>query len=150
NETSLYFWTSPGNAIRMIDNIAWDLKILFPDQQAILDKNLQALKNDLLTLKSNAESRFLLEVDDPVVYALSDEFINLTNELGFFVDDYFVKQDIDWTEGDLNALAQHLKSNEIKVVIHKWQPSEEILEAVNRGDAKLVNLDNAEISSLPL
>ena len=147
NEVSPYFWTSPGNAIRMLENMAWDLTALFPDQSVQIDNNLQVLKSDLLDLKSKAESRLLNEVDDPVVYALTDEFINLTNELGLFVDGYFVKQDIDWTEDDLKTLTQHLKNNGIKVVIHKWEPSPEIQNAIKNGEASLVVLDTIELTN---
>ena len=38
-------------------------------------------------------------------------------------------------------MTKHLRDNAIKVVIHKWQPSEAIQNAVRAADAELVVLD---------
>jgi hypothetical protein len=48
---------------------------------------------------------------------------------------------VRWTDQDLAALTNHLRDNGIKVVIHKWQPSDAIQKAVSDGGAKLVVLD---------
>ena len=51
------------------------------------------------------------------------------------------RSDVRWTAADLAALTKHLRDNGIKVVIHKWQPSEAIQQAVSAAGAKLVVLD---------
>jgi hypothetical protein len=75
------------------------------------------------------------------VFALTGDFVYLTNDLGLFGDGYFVKQDVRWTAEDRAALTAHLRDRGIKVVIHKWQPSEAIQDAVRAGGARLVVLE---------
>lgn len=143
---SPYFWLSPANVIRMVDIIGSDLERLYPDQAATIAGNLQRVKGDYVKLKLDAEQRFAT-VGDPVVYALTDEFIYLTSDLGVFVDDYFVKQDIDWKPEDYSALTQRLRDGGIRVVLHKWDPSAQIKQAITDGGAQLVVLDNLETTT---
>ena len=77
-------------------------------------------------------------------HALADEFVYLTSDVGLFVDDYFVKQDIDWKPEDYTKLTAALKESGVKVVIHKWEPSAEILKAITDAGAELVVLDTLE------
>jgi ABC-type Zn uptake system ZnuABC Zn-binding protein ZnuA len=135
-----YFWLSVSNAIRMGDNIARDLEALFPDSAATIAANLEALKRSLLDLRGEYQSR-LIDSGADVVFALTGDFVYLTNDMGLFVDGYFIKQDVRWTEGDLEHLTKHLRDRSIKVVIHKWQPSEAIQKAVSDAGAELVVLE---------
>ena len=135
-----YFWLSVSNAIRMGDIIARDLEALFPDSAAAISANLETLKRSLLDLRGDYQNR-LIETGADVVFALAGDFVYLTNDMGLFVDGYFIKQDVRWTDADLAALTKHLRDNAIKVVIHKWLPSEAIQNAVRAADAKLVVLD---------
>jgi ABC-type Zn uptake system ZnuABC Zn-binding protein ZnuA len=124
----------------MGDIIAHDLEALFPDSAATIGTNLEVLKRSLLTLRGDYQNR-LIESGADVVFALTGDFVYLTNDMGLFVDGYFIKQDVRWTEGDLAMLTAHLRDNAIKVVIHKWQPSEAIQNAVRAAGAELVVLD---------
>ena len=135
-----YFWLSVSNSIRMADIIAHDLEALFPVSAETIAANLETLKQSLLDLRGDYQNR-LIESGADVVFALTSDFVYLTNDMGLFVDGYFVKQDVRWTEADLAALTKHLRDNGIKVVIHKWQPSEAIQNAVSAAGAKLVVLD---------
>jgi ABC-type Zn uptake system ZnuABC Zn-binding protein ZnuA len=135
-----YFWLSVSNAIRMGDIIAHDLAALFPDSADAIGANLETLKRSLLELRGDYQDRLIAGGAD-VVFALTSDFVYLTNDMGLYVDGYFVKQDVRWTEGDLAALTKHLRDNAIKVVIHKWQPSEAIQSAVRAAGAELVVLD---------
>jgi ABC-type Zn uptake system ZnuABC Zn-binding protein ZnuA len=139
-DTAPYFWLSVSNAIRMGDLVAHDLAALFPDSAATIAKNADALKRSLLALRNEYHDR-LIAADDDVVFALTPDFVYLTNDLGLFVDGYFIKQDVHWTADDLANLTRHLRDRGIKVVIHRWQPSEEIQNAVRAGGAELVVLD---------
>lgn len=143
---SPFFWLSPSNVIRMIDIIGVDLQRLDPDFAPIIADNMNREKNTWLQLKSTTENR-LLSVEDLVVYALADEFVYFTSDLGIFIDGYFVKQDIDWTADDLAALTDNLQSAGIEVVIHKWEPSEQIRAAISAAGARLVVLDTLETST---
>jgi ABC-type Zn uptake system ZnuABC Zn-binding protein ZnuA len=141
--TAPYFWLSISNAIRMADIIAHDLGALFPESAAIIVRNLDDLKRSLLELRGDYQKK-LIEGTTDVVFALTGDFVYLTNDMGLFVDGYFIKQDVRWTPADLKALTQHLRDNGIKVVIHKWQPSESIQNAIDAGGAKLVVLESGD------
>jgi ABC-type Zn uptake system ZnuABC Zn-binding protein ZnuA len=135
-----YFWLSVSNVIRMGDIIAHDLEALFPASAPAIGANLESLKRSLLDLRGDYQGK-LVESGADVVFALTSDFVYLTNDMGLFVDGYFIKQDVRWTDKDLAALTKHLRDNGIKVVLHKWQPSEAIQKAVNAAGAKLVVLD---------
>jgi ABC-type Zn uptake system ZnuABC Zn-binding protein ZnuA len=138
--TAPYFWLSVSNAIRMGDLVAHDLAALFPESAATIAKNLDALKRSLLGLRNGYQERLIASGAD-VVFALSGDFVYLTNDFGLFVDGYFVKQDVRWTPADFENLTRHLRDHGIRVVVHRWQPSEAIQEAVRAGGATLVVLD---------
>lgn len=138
-----YFWLSVSNAIRMGDIIAHDLIELFPDFETMIQRNLDDLKWSLLNLRNEYQNR-LIEAGADTVFALTGDFIYLTNDMGLYVDGYFIKQDIRWTEADLDFLTSHLRQREIKVVIHKWMPSDAILGAVSAAGAELVVLDTGD------
>jgi ABC-type Zn uptake system ZnuABC Zn-binding protein ZnuA len=141
--TAPYFWLSIPNAIRMADIIARDLGRIFPESAAAISRNLEGLKRELLALRGDYQNR-LIELGDDTVFALTGDFVYLTSDLGLFVDGYFIKQDIRWTGDDLAALTQHLREHDIRVVIHKWQPSEAIQAAVAAADARIVVLQSGD------
>jgi ABC-type Zn uptake system ZnuABC Zn-binding protein ZnuA len=138
-----YFWLSLSNAVRMSDIVGVDLARTFPEFSIVILANRDALKVEFLALYREFQSK-LLDVADISVFALANEFVYLTNDMGLYVDGYFLKQDIDWTEEDLNNLTAHLRSREIKVVLHKWEPSEAIQGAVQAAGAEIVVLDTAD------
>jgi ABC-type Zn uptake system ZnuABC Zn-binding protein ZnuA len=138
--TAPYFWLSVSNAIRMADIIAHDLTALFPDSAARIAANLDDLKRSLLALRGEYQNRLIAGGDD-AVFALTGDFVYLTNDLGLYIDGYFIKQDVRWTADDLAHLTRHLRERGIKVVIHRWLPSEAIQDAVRAADAELVVLD---------
>jgi ABC-type Zn uptake system ZnuABC Zn-binding protein ZnuA len=135
-----YFWLSVSNVIRMGDLIAHDLEALFPGSAATIAANLEELKRSLLDLRGEYQDR-LIETGADVVFALTGDFVYLTNDMGLLVDGYFIKQDVRWTDADLAMLTQHLRDNGIKVVLHKWVPSDAIQHAVQAAGAKLVVLE---------
>ena len=138
-----YFWLSLSNAIRMGDIIARDLEALFPDSAETIGANLEKLKRSLLDMRGDYQDKIVASGAD-VVFALTGDFVYLTNDMGMFVDGYFIKQDVRWTDADLAALTKHLRDHDIKVVLHEWEPSEAIQNAVRAGGAKLVVLDGGD------
>ena len=76
-----YFWLSVSNVIRMGDLIARDLEALFPDSAAAIAANLEALKRSLLELRGDYQDR-LIETGADVVFALTGDFVYLTNDMG--------------------------------------------------------------------
>jgi ABC-type Zn uptake system ZnuABC Zn-binding protein ZnuA len=141
--TAPYFWLSLSNAIRMADIIAHDLSEIFPDSSASIADNLDGLKRSLLGLRSEYQNR-LIGAGDDTVFALTSDFVYLTNDMGLYVDGYFVKQDIRWTDDDLANLTRHLEDHGIRVVIHKWMPSDAIQAAIAAAGAKLVVLQSGD------
>jgi len=138
-----YFWLSLSNSIRMGDIIASDLEALFPDSAAAIAANLEKLKRSLLEMRGSYQDKIVASGAD-VVFALTGDFVYLTNDMGLFVDGYFIKQDVRWTEADLAALTKHLRAHDIKIVLHEWEPSEAIQNAIRAGGAKLVVLDGGD------
>jgi ABC-type Zn uptake system ZnuABC Zn-binding protein ZnuA len=138
--TAPYFWLSVSNSIRMGDIVAHDLAALFPDSAATIVVNLETLKRSLLKLRNDYQNR-LIEAGGDVVFSLTGDFVYLTNDMGLLVDGYFIKQDLRWTKTDLTGLTDHLRRSGIKVVIHKWMPSDAIQAAIRAGGARLVVLD---------
>lgn len=143
---SPYFWLSPSNVIRVLDIVGSDLERLYPSQAAKIAANLEKQKADYLRLKNDFERRFV-EVADPVLYSLTDQFVYMTSDLGVFVDDYFVKQDIDWKPEDYAALTAALEKAGISVVLHQWEPSAEIKQAITDAGAHLLVLDSLETTT---
>lgn len=143
---SPYFWLSPSNVIRVLDIVGSDLERLYPLHAGTIAANLEQQKASYLALKNDFERRFV-EVSDPVIYALTDQFVYLTSDLGVFVDDYFVKQDIDWTADDYAALTTSLEKAGISVVVHQWEPSAGIKQAITDAGANLLVLDTLETTA---
>jgi ABC-type Zn uptake system ZnuABC Zn-binding protein ZnuA len=140
---SPYFWLSPSNVIRILEIVGYDLQKLYPAEAETIKTNLEHEKASYVQLKNDFEQR-LLNIADPFVYALTDEFVYLTRDIGLFVADYFVKQDIDWTSEDYSKLTQALTSSGVKVVIHQWEPTPEIQKAITDAGATLLVLDSLE------
>jgi ABC-type Zn uptake system ZnuABC Zn-binding protein ZnuA len=141
--TAPYFWLSVSNAIRMGDIIAHDLIQLFPELSPTIESNLDDLKWSLLNLRNDYQNR-LIDAGDDTVFALTGDFVYLTNDMGLYVDGYFIKQDIRWTESDLAEVTSHLQERSIRVVLHKWTPSDAIVEAVTKAGAVVVVLDTGD------
>ena len=137
---SVYYWLSPSNGARAADIVGRDLMRLAPADAPKIAENLKAYIRDLLALKVDYEKK-LAALPDVSVYALGGGLVYLTNDMGIFVDGYFLKQDINWTDADAAALSKYLKDHGIRVVIHQWEPSDAIKAAIEKGGAKLVVLD---------
>lgn len=140
---SNYFWLSISNAIRMADIIGTDLARIFPEFTDRITRNMDNLKAELQNLGRKYQTK-LLETQDISVFALASEFVYLTNDMGLFVDGYFIKQDINWTDEDLRKLTVHLKSRNIRVVLHKWEPSDAIKTSIEKAGANVVVLDTGD------
>lgn len=137
---SPYAWLGPVNAMRMSAIIATDLARLSPPDAPRIERNLAALEGRLRQLKANYGAR-LLAVPDLRVLSLADEFTYLFGEFGIFVDGWFIRQDIDWSDADCTALTRYLRERDIHVVVHKWAPDARIAKAIEDGGARLLILD---------
>jgi hypothetical protein len=140
---SRYMWLSSANAIRMAELIAADLVRLSPKDAQQIQENLAAFTVSIRQFSAEYGARFAV-LPDPRVFSLADEFVYLLSDLGIYVDGWFIKQDVNWTEADLTALTEYLKSHEIRVVVHKWIPDEKIKAAIDQAGAALVVLDSGD------
>jgi ABC-type Zn uptake system ZnuABC Zn-binding protein ZnuA len=140
---SPFVWLSVSNGVRMAEIVAEDLIRLVPDQAETISANLGAFTDELRSIRSEFETRFAA-LPDPRVYALSPSFIYMTNEVGVFVEGYFLEQDIRWTEADHAGLTALLRSDDIGVVIHQWQPAAPIAAAIEAAGAQLLVLQSGD------
>lgn len=141
--TAPYFWLSISNTIRMADIVGSDLAKLFPAFSATILANLDAFKREMLELRRTYQNR-LLDAGDDTIFALTGDFVYLTNDLGLFVDGYFIRQDVRWTDEDLAALTRRLKERDIRVVVHKWMPNDAIQTAIRSAGAELIVLETGD------
>jgi ABC-type Zn uptake system ZnuABC Zn-binding protein ZnuA len=141
---SIFFWQSPANGARAAEIVGRDLMRLVPNAAPRIERNLRTLRSELIDLQTEYQLE-LAELPDLTVAALAPEFIYLTNAFGIYVDSYFLKQDIDWTEADLEAFTRYLDEDDIRVVVHKWEPNATIAEAIEAAGAELVVLDPIDL-----
>lgn len=140
---SRYIWLSSTNAIRMAELISTDLVRLSPMDIQRVQTNLKAFTLSMRQLGAEYGARFAA-LSDPRVFSLADEFVYLLSDLGVYVDGWFIKQDVEWTDADCQALTDYLKGRAIHVVIHKWEPTDKIKAAINNANARLVLLDTGD------
>jgi ABC-type Zn uptake system ZnuABC Zn-binding protein ZnuA len=143
---SPFFWLSPTNAGHAAEIVARDLARLSPRDAGKVNQNLAMYRQIVFELKQSYEAR-LAELENVTVFALAPDFVYLTNDLGIFVDGYFLKQEIEWTPADFDAFRKHLKERGIRVVIHKRDPGDAVRKAIADAGAKLVVLRTAETFS---
>ncbi len=142
---SPYVWFSPSNAIRMAEIVAADLARLAPDDAGTIEANLKTFSQELRALRAEFEAKFLA-AQNPEVFILTDHFAYLTGEFGIFIDGALLEDDVRWSAEDYEGLTKLLRDRDIKTVLHHWQPDEKIVDAVQKGGAKLVLLDDGEHS----
>jgi ABC-type Zn uptake system ZnuABC Zn-binding protein ZnuA len=139
-DPSVHFWLSPSNGVRSAEIVAADLMRLAPAEAPAIAVNLGAFRRRVLELKRDYEIK-LAALADVTVYALAGELVYLTNDMSIYVDGYFLKPDIQWTEADATSFSRHLDEREIGVVIHRYEPAEPIRAAIDAAGARLVVLE---------
>lgn len=137
---SPYAWLSPINAMRMAAIVSDDLARLSPSDTGRIKRNLAALEARIRRLKADYGAR-VAKLPDPRLVSLAGEFVYLFEDFGIFVDGWFVKQDIDWSDADCTAFTTYLRERGVRVVAHKWMPNDSILSAAKDGGARLLVLD---------
>lgn len=137
---SRFVWMSPTNAIRMAELIAADFARLSPEDAQRIRTNQLAFGDTLRKLKAEYGAKYA-RLPDPRVFSLADEFVYLFGDLGVFVDGWFIKQDVNWTDADYTALTAYLREHQVRCVVHKWLPDEKIQAAIRKAHARLVVLD---------
>ncbi len=142
-----FAWLSLNNLGRTVEIIATDLKKLYPQEAATIDRNISEIQHQLLTINSRASTLFA-SLDNPVLVSLSDRFGNFSNDLGLETLATVPLDDRDWTAQRLNILTNWLKQQNVKVVIHHRRPNAAIVQAIEQAGAHLVILDSLETGEI--
>ncbi len=135
SKISPYVWRAPANVSRMVAILGNDLQRLFPGFEKSLQDNLRELQRRLFQLRTEYEVLFAEEEMGRVV-ALTDDFIYLTNEFGIEISNYFLKEEIDWTDKDYQLFSDYLKKAGIKAVLCKKTPGKKMAKIL--AEAKVI------------
>lgn len=132
-------WLSSNNMGRMADVMAADLVRLAPAEKPAIEANLAALKQRLLKLSADSESR-LSAADNLSVMSLSDHFGYLIGGLNLELIGTDARPDAEWTPEALKELGARLKANNVAVVLHHRQPSDAVKAVIAEAGSRLVVL----------
>ncbi|MDR8365452.1 metal ABC transporter solute-binding protein, Zn/Mn family [Pseudomonas sp. JL3] len=132
-------WLASNNMGRMADVMAADLVRLAPAAKPKIDANLAALKQRLLKLSADSESR-LASADNLSVMSLSDHFGYLIGGLNLELIGLDARPDAEWTPKALKQLGATLKDNDVAVVLHHRQPSDAVKAVIAEAGSRLVML----------
>ncbi|MGH8389818.1 MAG: metal ABC transporter substrate-binding protein [Pseudomonas sp.] len=132
-------WLASNNMGRMADVMAADLVRLAPEAKPAIEANLAALKQRLLKLSADSESR-LAAADNLSVMSLSDHFGYLIGGLNLELAGLDARPDAEWTAEALKALGATLKDNDVAVVLHHRQPSDAVKAVISEAGSRLVVL----------
>jgi ABC-type Zn uptake system ZnuABC Zn-binding protein ZnuA len=132
-------WLASNNMGRMADVMAADLVRLAPAAKPKIDANLATLKQRLLKLSADSESR-LANADNLSVMSLSDHFGYLIGGLNLELIGLDARPDAEWTPEALTQLGATLKDNDVAVVLHHRQPSDAVRAVIDEAGSRLVVL----------
>ena len=142
-----YPWLSPLNMGRMADVLAADLMRLAPSDASAIQTNLAALKQRLLSVTAQSQQR-LAKVDNLSVASLSERLGYLISGLNLDQVDVTAPVDDDWSVDALGQLSETLREQDVALVLHHRQPPPGVVEAIERGGARLVVVDSDPADSL--
>ncbi|MGG2396069.1 metal ABC transporter solute-binding protein, Zn/Mn family [Pseudomonas sp. SH1-B] len=130
-------WLSSNNLGRMADVMAADLVRLSPDDSQQIATNLAQIKQRLLTLSAENESR-LAQLDNLSVASLSPGFEYLTTSLNL---DVIELPEGEQGENQAALLQSALEDNDVRLVLSD-RPVDEALQAVlQEAGAQLLVID---------
>lgn len=132
-------WMASHNLGRMADVIAADLVRLAPAAKPKIEANLASLKQRLLKLSADSEKR-LASADNLSVVSLSEHFGYLISGLNLDAISTDARPDAEWTPEALKQLTATLKDNDVALVLHHRQPSDELKAAITEGGCQLLVL----------
>jgi len=136
-----YPWLNPTNLGRMADVLANDLERLAPADKAKIQGNLAGLKRQLLALTANSQTA-LAKADNLTVVSLSERLGYLASGLNLDVVEQALPADGKWDEAALEALAEHLKEQDVALVLDHRQPDAAVAEVIKASGAKLLVVES--------
>lgn len=136
-----YIWLNFTNITKMMEIATSDLSQLFPQDSAILKKNLKEVKKNIFISKTKFEKLFS-SADIMDVAAIGNTFDYILNEIGLFKTTELNDNISDRDEKDYNELLQFYKSSNRDILIHKWEPIDKRLKnIIKSNNVMLVILD---------
>ena len=109
-EISKYVWMNPTNLIRMAAIVGDDLQKVYPQHQATIDTNQQALLLAMRTLMNQQQAAiFARQMDSVVLLSQALEDFAVGNQL-FVVERQF-KPQLEWTESDKQKLKDRFEQD---------------------------------------
>ncbi|ODM56808.1 ABC transporter substrate-binding protein [Vibrio harveyi] len=129
-DTSKYAWMNPTNLIRMAAIVGEDLQKVYPQYQAQIEKNQQALMLEVRELINQQQDViFAKEIDSVVLLGESLEDFASGNQL-FVVDRQF-KPELEWSEAEkLSLKAQFEEDKTLWLIIDK-RPSKQLQSIIS-------------------
>ncbi|MDI9776800.1 zinc ABC transporter substrate-binding protein [Pseudomonas putida] len=136
-----YPWLNPTNLGRMADVLANDLERLVPADKERIQGNLAKLKRQLLELTANSQVQ-LAKVDNLSVVSLSERLGYLASGLNLDVVEQPLPADGKWDEAALKALGEHLKAQDVALVLDHRQPDAAVARVIEAAGARLLVVDS--------
>lgn len=121
-EPSKYAWMNPTNLIRMAAIVGEDLQKVYPQYQAQIENNQQALMLEVRELINQQQDViFAKEMDSVVLLGESLEDFASGNQL--FVVERLFKPELEWSEAEKRALAAQFQQDDTLWLITSKKPS---------------------------
>ena len=133
-------WLGPSNIMRILDIIAEDLSRIVPENKERISHNLRKTKKEISIIIAKFQKAFS-QFNNTDIITLSDDFAYLANDFELFTTDTFTDDGRAWSENKLSALRNSIIDNDVKVIIHKWQPDQSVIAAIKAVNAQLIVLD---------
>ncbi|WP_017905459.1 metal ABC transporter solute-binding protein, Zn/Mn family [Pseudomonas asplenii] len=140
-------WLSSNNLGRMADVTAADLVRLAPAAKPKIESNLATLKQRLLKLSADSETR-LARADNLSVFSLSERFGYLVGGLNLELIQVDARSDEQWTPEALAKLSETLKDADVKLVLDHRQPPEAVKAAIAKAGSTLLVLETENVDPL--
>ncbi|MGR5517252.1 ABC transporter substrate-binding protein [Vibrio harveyi] len=129
-DTSKYAWMNPTNLIRMAAIVGEDLQKVYPQYQAQIEKNQQALMLDVRELINQQQDViFAKEIDSVVLLGESLEDFASGNQL-FVVDRQF-KPELEWSEAEKLSLKAQFEEDKTLWLITDKRPSKQLQSIIS-------------------
>ncbi|MHA2828680.1 metal ABC transporter solute-binding protein, Zn/Mn family [Vibrio harveyi] len=129
-DTSKYAWMNPTNLIRMAAIVGEDLQKVYPQYQAQIEKNQQALMLEVRELINQQQDViFAKEIDSVVLLGESLEDFASGSQL-FVVDRQF-KPELEWSEAEKLSLKAQFEEDKTLWLITDKRPSKQLQSIIS-------------------
>ena len=130
-----HIWTSPLNAVAMVEALALELGMLSPENEQTCTANAERLCTALKQLDTDFRALADTASDKPLVFGDRFPFLYLAEEYGFPYEAAFTgcTSDTDASAATLSTLIDTVKTKEIDTVFYLENSSQKIADAICRA-----------------